>query len=94
MLKRRSHILKVEDKLKVFTLRYPAWLEARLNATVAAHDISKCSKSLPIKKELQAVPFFTEILSRMITSHHVRGYLLYNYLRRSDHINTGYDWKV
>lgn len=37
MLKRRSHLLKVEDKLKAFTLRYPAWLEARLNA----HDISK-----------------------------------------------------
>ncbi len=49
---------------------------------------------LPIKKGTAGSSFFTEILSRMITSHHVRGYLLYNCLRRSDHINTGYDWKV
>ncbi|QEZ91531.1 type II toxin-antitoxin system HicB family antitoxin [Proteus sp. CD3] len=32
---------KEEDKLKAFTLRYPAWLETRLNATAAAHAISK-----------------------------------------------------
>nr|WP_241391585.1 type II toxin-antitoxin system HicB family antitoxin [Yersinia frederiksenii]ULG19905.1 DNA repair protein [Yersinia frederiksenii] len=30
-----------DDKLKAFTLRYPGWLEARLNAATSAHSVSK-----------------------------------------------------
>ncbi|MDC9593028.1 toxin-antitoxin system HicB family antitoxin [Xenorhabdus sp. IM139775] len=32
---------KNEEKLKSFTLRYPGWLEARLNAITTANSISK-----------------------------------------------------
>jgi predicted HicB family RNase H-like nuclease len=30
-----------EEKLKSFTLRYPGWLEARLNAATKSHSVSK-----------------------------------------------------
>lgn len=32
---------KETDKLKAFTLRYPGWLEARLNAATTANSVSK-----------------------------------------------------
>lgn len=32
---------KDEDRVKSFTLRYPGWLEARLNAATASHSVSK-----------------------------------------------------
>ncbi|MGL5384945.1 MAG: type II toxin-antitoxin system HicB family antitoxin [Enterobacterales bacterium] len=32
---------KDNDRVKSFTLRYPGWLEARLNAATTAHSVSK-----------------------------------------------------
>ncbi|MDE1476284.1 type II toxin-antitoxin system HicB family antitoxin [Xenorhabdus bovienii] len=32
---------KNDEKLKSFTLRYPSWLEARLNAATTANSVSK-----------------------------------------------------